>query len=87
MIRSLELPEGIYEAVIAASRSQGVEPAEWVASHLPQPPRRHGSEAERKAARERMAARTFSLGRSSGTDNERIDADLAREYGDSQEPS
>jgi hypothetical protein len=87
MTRSLELPEGVYNAVIAVSRSQGVEPAEWIASHLPLPPRRRGSEAELKAARELLFAHTFSLGHPTGTDNEQIDADLAREYGDSHEPS
>ncbi len=86
MTRSLELPEGTYNAVIAVCRAQGVEPADWVASHLPPPSRRHGSEAERKAARELLSAHTFSLGRSTGTDNEQIDADLAREYADAHEP-
>ncbi len=87
MTRSLDLPEGIYDAVIAECRAQGVEPAEWVASHLPPPSRRHGSETERKAARAILSARTFSLGRPTGTDNEQIDDDLAPEYPDTHEPS
>ena len=87
MTRSLELPEAIYNAVIAVCRVQGVAPAEWVASHLPPPPSRHGSEAERKAARDLLSAHTFSLGRPTGTNNEQIDADLAREYADTHEPT
>lgn len=87
MSRSLELPEGIYNAVIAVCRAQGVEPAEWVASHLPSPSRRNVSEAERMAARELLSSHTFSLGHPTGTDNEQIDADLAREYADTHEPS
>jgi hypothetical protein len=81
------LPEEVYDAVIAASRSRGVEPAEWIASHLPPPPRRIGTEAERREARELLLRNTFSLGHPTGTDNERIDADLAREYADTHEPS
>ncbi|MFO0892273.1 MAG: hypothetical protein U0790_24440 [Isosphaeraceae bacterium] len=86
MPRSLELPEEIFNALMVAAQAQGVEPAEWIASHLP-PQHRRGTEAERKAARELLSAHIFTLGRATGVDNEEIDADLAREYASPHEPS
>jgi hypothetical protein len=86
MTRTLELPEPVYDALVEEARARGIAPSEWIASRLPLP-RRQVSEAERKAARELMYAHIFSLGHATGTDNEQIDADLAREYGDTHEPS
>jgi hypothetical protein len=86
MARSLDLPEDVYEALIAASRSLGVEPADWIAARLSIRTRRLGSNAERNAARDLLSDSSFSLGRSTGTENDLIDADLAREYEDPHEP-
>ena len=86
MTRTLELPEAVYDAVIEAARRRGLAPADWIAAKLPRP-KAVATEEERKAAMERLLSHTFSLGRPTGTDNEAIDADLAREYGDSHEPS
>ena len=89
MPRTLELPEQVYDALIEAARSGGVAPSEWIASRLPRPERPPASEADREAAiaRLRHFAGTVSLGHPTGTDNEQIDADLAREYADTHEPS
>ena len=51
-------------------------------------PRRHVlTEEERAAAVDRLLSHAVELGYPLDLDNERIDADLAREYGDSHEPS
>jgi hypothetical protein len=87
--RTLELPEQVDDALVEAARSGRVAPSEWIASRLPRPERRPASEDDREAARTRLLrfAGTVSLGQPTGTDNEQIDADLAREYYDPHEPS
>jgi len=87
MARNLELPDEIYSGLIEAADSGGVAPAEWIASRLPRRARPFATEEERKAARDRLFAHMFRSGRASDTDNEQIDADLAREYDDPHEPS
>ena len=89
MTRTLELPEPVYDALVEAARSRGVAPSEWIASRLPRPVQPPVSEADREVAVARLLrfAGTVSLGHPTGVDNEQIDADLAREYGDSHEPS
>ena len=44
------------------------------------------SQAERDAANERLRQHRVSLGHATGTDNEAIDADLARVYGADSNP-
>lgn len=86
MSRMLELPEPIYEGLVEAARAGGTTPADWIAGKLPRakPPQ---AEAERRAALDRLFSHTVDLGRPLGTDNEGIDADLAREYLDPHEGS
>jgi hypothetical protein len=86
MSRLLELPEPIYEALVEAARASGVAPADWIATKLPREFVPGPREAE-QAALERLLrhAGSFDLGHPTGTDNEAIDADLAREYDDTHE--
>jgi hypothetical protein len=86
-METLELPETVYEALVRAARESGSTPAEWVAARLP-PNGASGdgkpepTEDEIRAANARLRATIVSYGSPIGTDNEAIDADLAREYGD-----
>ncbi len=85
MNRTLELPEPVYEGLVEAARAVGTTPADWIARRLTESrPRRPQtiSEEERRAALERLLSHCVSLGYPTGADNEQIDADLAREYGD-----
>jgi hypothetical protein len=83
---SLELPDCVYSALITAAKSAGKTPAEWIAAHLPNSGGGNGepesTDEELAEADARLEACIFSLGRALGTDNEDIDADLAREFGD-----
>jgi len=91
MTRTLELPVDLYDALIDAASRLGTTPASWIAEHLPARPAPAGIEPEIRRdealARLRSYAGSVSLGYPTGTDNEQIDADLAREYGDPHEPS
>jgi predicted DNA-binding antitoxin AbrB/MazE fold protein len=49
-------------------------------------PRPIAESANREAARARLRTYVVSLGRSTGIDNEMIDADVAREAGDCHDP-
>jgi hypothetical protein len=81
MSRTLELPDVLYEALIEAARAEGVTPVGWIAEHLPKPPPRPTA-AERQVAHARLRQHVVALGHATGIDNESIDADLARAYGD-----
>jgi hypothetical protein len=89
MSRMLELPEPIYEALVEVAKASGVAPADWIASRLPHgvipiPPR---SDRNQAPTLERLLrhAGAVDLGYPTGTDNEAIDAEIAREYGDTHE--
>jgi hypothetical protein len=81
MSRTLELPDVLYDALIEAAQADGVTPVDWIAEHLPLPPPRP-TPAERQAAHARLRQHIVALGHATGIDNESIDADLARAYGD-----
>lgn len=80
----VELSEGIMAALAKAAREQGLTVSGWIAAHLPDGG--HGkqapTEAEIRAADERLEACITDYGRPLGIDNQSIDADLARVYGD-----
>jgi hypothetical protein len=86
MSQILELPDSVYNALVEAAKAAGETPAHWIAAHLPPAAAANGepapTEEEIAAADARLEACIISLGRSTGSDNESIDADLAREYGD-----
>ena len=84
MSRSLELPDPIYDALVEVASASGVAPADWIASRLPfvAAPARSGNEGSSPMNRLLRHAGAVSLGHGTGTDNDAIDADLAREYGD-----
>ena len=86
MNRSLELPESVYMDLVRAAEARGTTPAGWIQEHLPKNGAiGNGSDAsdeELAAADAALDDCLVSLGHAIGTDNEQIDADLAREYGD-----
>ena len=89
MNHSLELPESVLKQLIEAAAADGTTPVGWIQLHLPlkcshvKPPSRE----EIDAANDRLAKCIVDMGRAFGTDNEQIDADLAREYADTHEPT
>jgi hypothetical protein len=89
MSQTLELPDPIYNDLVAAARDAGTTPVGWIADHLPKQVKPNGiaapgqlTEEEIAEANARLEQCIISLGHATGIDNERIDADLAREYGD-----
>jgi hypothetical protein len=86
MNRSLELPEGVYRDLVLAAEASGKTPAGWIQERLPQNGATgNGADASDEdvaAADAALDDCLVSLGQALGADNEQIDADLAREYGD-----
>ncbi len=81
MSQMLELPDPIYQALLEAAQASGKTPVAWIAEKLPKL-RAAPTAEEREIANARLRQFTVSLGHATGIDNEGIDADLAREYGD-----
>jgi hypothetical protein len=83
---SFEVPDAVYTAIEQLAVEKGKAPsevaAEWVISIAPKPvvPL---TEAELVAARDKMRQHfgTFASGDPHFADNDRIDEDLAKEYG------
>src|ERR1022692_3831446 len=90
---TLEVDDQVYETIRKQAEAAGTSPAQVVVAALEQ--RFNGShkkidprtEAEKQAARERFERHfgSVDLGYPTGADNESIDADLAREYGDTHD--
>ena len=85
MSQILKLSDEVYEALRKAAGSGGMAPEEWIAAHLPvlevQDSRRPTTKALARA-NARLRKHIISSGKPGSCDNEQIDADLAREYGD-----
>ena len=85
MSQILKLRDEVYEALREAARGSGMAPEEWIAAHLPTLEVRNGgmpSQKEIARANARLRKHIISSGRPGSCDNEQIDADLAREFGD-----
>ena len=82
--KSLELPESVYSDLLRAAAASGTSPAAWIQEHLPKNGERTDAvtDEELAAADAALDECLVSLGHPLGADNEQIDADLAREYGD-----
>ncbi len=76
MSQTLKLRDEIYEALRQAAHGSGMAPEEWIANG--------GGPTTKEIARAnaRLRKHIISSGRPGSCDNEQIDADLAREYGD-----
>jgi len=94
----LELSDEVYTTIQRQAESAGTSPAHWLATTLEQQYRsRHAWQSARqpRTAAEQHAARIrfeehfgeVDCPDAVGADNEQIDADLAREYGDTHEAS
>ena len=90
----LELSDEVYTTIQRQAESAGTSPAHWLATTLEQQyGPRHGHSARACTAAEQHTARVrfeqhfgaVDLPDAVGADNEQIDADLAREYGDTHE--
>jgi hypothetical protein len=80
----LPLSEPVYTALMAEIKKTGTTPDDWVKQHLP---RRRPEPTPEEVAEDN--ARLFACVSDEpcgSLDNESIDADLAREYGDNHEP-
>ena len=82
---SLELPAPLYHALVKAAQAKGTTPQALIADSLP-PVSLVTTPAERNAANTRLRQHIVALGAATGSDNEDIDADLAREYGNALYP-
>jgi predicted transcriptional regulator len=93
---TIELSDTVYAALQRHAQSAAQSPAEVAAAALEQcfgspekmpSPGSPNSEADKQAARQRFERHfgAVNLGHATGTDNEEIDADLARAYADSHE--
>jgi hypothetical protein len=90
MCRTVELRESVYDRLVEAARAEGLPPDAWIESKLPAvSATAPGETAQREEARARLArfAGAVRVGHPHGADNDLIDADLARQYGDNHEPS
>jgi hypothetical protein len=92
----LELSDEVYTTILRQAESAGTSPSHWLATtlerqygprHAEQSARRPRTTAEQHAARIRFEQHfgEVDLPEAVGTDNEQIDADLAREYSDTHE--
>ncbi|MBC8232243.1 hypothetical protein H8E77_22080 [bacterium] len=84
----LELPDELYKPLVNAAAAAGQPLDEWILARLrPLAQRRELNERDREAAMaELMAfAGCVNSGDPNAADNERIDADLARAYGNTHE--
>jgi hypothetical protein len=83
---SIDIDALLRQVAAQTGRSFEEVKAEWKAAVAPKP-RPPLSEEERRAARERLRRRAgaVSSGDPHSADNDRIDADLAREYGSTHE--
>jgi len=87
---TVELPDALYQAVARAAQAAGVSPTEWIVGQVANAvhaengqPSDTRSEAEKPQARDRFRQMFgfFDSGDPNSADNDKIDADLAREYG------
>jgi predicted transcriptional regulator len=93
---TIELSDAVYARLQLHAQETAQSPSELAAATLAQrfgaadgiaEQRRSSTETEKQAARERFERHfgAVNLGDATGTDNEGIDADLARAYADSHE--
>jgi hypothetical protein len=87
MSQILEIPDPLYDKLLAAAKADGTTPVGWIAAQLRESSDKNGrqralSTEEIAKANARLKKNMVSLGYATGCDNTQIDADLAREYGD-----
>ncbi|KAB8316530.1 hypothetical protein SD81_025415 [Tolypothrix campylonemoides VB511288] len=89
-VLTLELSDDAYRALQQQAEIAGISVSEWITTSLEQQyglQKKQRTEAEKEAARQRFRhhAGAIDLGYATGADNESIDADLLRAYGNQQE--
>jgi hypothetical protein len=78
------LPDEIYQPLVEAASQQGRTPEEFASERLAQSFQHRPERSNGKGDVTRFFG-AVSLGHPTGADNESIDGDLAREYGDNHE--
>jgi hypothetical protein len=81
---TLELPDEVFQPLAEAAQHAGQSLEQWATDQL----RSRAASSRKQAAdlaRILIHAGAVDLGQPSGADNEKVDADLAREYGASHE--
>jgi hypothetical protein len=83
----IKLPDTTYSALEQQAETKGLSASDLAARSLERQYRSQVDPKSKAEARERFERHFGSvhLGRATGADNERIDADLAREYADDHE--
>ncbi len=86
MSQTLEIPDPVYEKLAEAAKASGTTPVGWIAAQLRQAWDQDGqggapSREQIAEANARLKKHMVSLGYPTGCDNEQIDADLVREFG------
>lgn len=86
MSHNIELPESTYQRLLHAAQEAGTTPAAWIATHLPEPGEGNGkkpalSPEEIRLADTKLSRHIVYCDHAVGSDNDAIDADLARAYG------
>ncbi|MGH9943888.1 MAG: hypothetical protein ACRD9R_16205 [Pyrinomonadaceae bacterium] len=87
---TVTLPDEIYQPLVEAAAQQGRTPEEFAAERLahavpPARPPLDSAAAQVAHARLMQHVGAWSSGNPNSADNEQIDADLAREYGNTHE--
>ena len=85
MTQQLELPDIIYKGLMQVAKRSGTTPADWIAAHLPGAVYGKPSLGDVAAANARLRAAIVDYGAPLGLNNEELDADLSRAYGDTNE--
>jgi hypothetical protein len=78
--RTLRLPETVYQALDAAARAEGLTPSDWLAAHVPCPGQEPADGAGASDDDAWLEECIVTAPHAVGSDNEQIDADLARAY-------
>jgi hypothetical protein len=91
---TLDMPEPVFEAIQRAAADAGITPTQWILDLLVQQlPRAEGRPFDPRTPEEKQRAidnfralcGSVRLSDPTGSDNDRIDADLAREYADTHD--
>ena len=86
MSQTIELPDTVYSKLVEVAAASGTTPVGWISERLSESQDTNGtpllSEQALAEADARLEECIVTLGCVTETDNEQIDTDLAREYGD-----
>lgn len=82
----LDIPESLYEAVVEAAGAEGATAEEWILTNVSARLRATFKSNGAAGRRFRDSFGSIDSGNPHAADNEAIDADLAKAYGDEDRP-